>query len=277
MTPDLTDRAALARHRARTRDEALFLHREAADLVAERLSEVNRAFTAPALVGSFGDIFAHALDSPVIVADDDTLALAAGAHDVVVHAMGLHWANDPVGQIIQCRRALRPDGLFLAVAFGGRTLHELRSALAQAEASVTGGLSPRVAPMADIRDLGGLLQRAGLAMPVADSVAFTVTYESLHTLARDLRGMGETNALADRPRHPTRRAVFDKAAEVYAVSFPADGNRIVATFELVFLTGWAPHENQPKPLRPGSAQARLADALGTAERPAGDKTAPKPD
>lgn len=275
MTPELTDRKSLARNRARVRDSGLFLHHEAADLVAERLSEVNRSFTAPALVAPLPGVFERVLPGALVTGDDDTLDLEVAAHDLVLHAMSLHWANDPVGQIIQCRRALKPDGLFLAVTFGGRTLNELRAVLAEAETKVTGGLSPRVAPMADTRDYGGLLQRAALAMPVADSIDFTVSYENLGALARDLRAMGETNALAGRLRHPTRRAVFDEAERLYSSAFPAENGRITATFELVFLTGWAPDESQPKPLRPGSATARLADALGADERPAGDPAASK--
>jgi len=205
-------------------------------------------------------------DSPA-VADDEVLALHEGAHDLVVHAMALHWANDPVGQLVQCRRALQPDGLFLGLLPGGQTLHELRAALAEAEAEVTGGLSPRVLPMGEIRDLGALLQRAGFALPVADSFTKTVLYrDALHLMA-DLRAMGEANALAARLRHPTRRAVLLRAAGIYAERFGRPDGRIPATFEIICLTGWAPHDSQQKPLRPGSAAARLAEALNAAERP----------
>jgi len=280
MVSDLTDRAALERHRLRAgkRNETdFFLHREAAAVLEERLSEVNRAFTAPTLVTAFNEPFANLPGASRHVTDADVLDLQPGAHDLVVHAMGLHWASDPLGQIIQCRRALKPDGLFLAVAFGGRTLHELRAVLAEAEASLTGGLSPRVAPMADIRDLGALLQRAGLAMPVADTLTLTTSYPDLFALARDLRAVGETNALAERLRRPTRRDLFEEANRLYSTAFPAENGRVAATFELVFLTGWAPDESQPKPLRPGSANARLAEALATKERPAGDIATPRRD
>ena len=185
----------------------------------------------------------------------------------MIHALCLHWANDPVGQLVQCRRALRPDGLFLGVLFGGQTLAELRACLAESEVSVTGGLSPRVLPMAEIRDLGGLLQRAGFALPVADSATRTVTYADAGRLMTDLRAMGEANALEGRLRRPTRRGVFAQAAMRYAAGFPAPEGRIRATFEMIFLTGWAPDDSQPKPLRPGSAARRLADALGSAEQP----------
>lgn len=185
----------------------------------------------------------------------------------MIHALSLHWANDPLGQLIQCRRAMKPDGLFLAVMFGGQTLQELRASLAEAESLVTGGLSPRVLPMAEIRDLGALMQRAGFALPVADSVTQTVHYTDLPALMADLRAMGETSALAARPRHFTRRDILTKAEAIYRANFPAPDGRITATFEVIFLTGWAPHESQQQPLRPGSAKARLADALRVPEQP----------
>ncbi len=263
--PSLFDRPALIRHRARSRDEALFLHRAAVDEVQDRLSMVNKAFTDPAIVTPFTHIWQDMLPGAQIVADDEVLALTAGAHDLVIHAMALHWANDPVGQLIQCHRALRPDGLLLVVGLGGETLHELRAALGQAEIEVTGGLSPRIAPMAELRDLGGLLQRAGLALPVADTARLTAEYRDLTHLMHDLRAMGETNILTDRVKHPTRRQVFEQAQQIYAEHFTTPQGRLAATFELICLTGWSPDDSQQKPLRPGSAQARLADALGTKE------------
>ncbi|WP_170391738.1 methyltransferase domain-containing protein [Ruegeria arenilitoris] len=263
--PSLFDRKALAAHRARISDEALFLHHAAMDEVQDRLSMVNKSFTAPAIVAPYPEIWAPVLPGAKVVADDDVLDLKPAAHDLVVHAMALHWANDPVGQLIQCARALQPDGLLLVVCLGGETLHELRAALGQAEVEVTGGLSPRVAPMAELRDLGALLQRAGFALPVADKVPLTATYRDLWHLMRDLRAMGETNAMTQRLKHPSRRAVFSKAQEIYAAHFTSPEGRLTATFELICLTGWAPDASQPKPLRPGSAQMRLADALGTKE------------
>jgi hypothetical protein len=185
--------------------------------------------------------------------------------------MGLHWANDAVGQIIQCRRAMVPDGLFLGVMLGGRTLVELRMALAEAETRTTGGLSPRVAPMAEIRDMGGLLQRAGLNLPVVDSFETVAEYRDLWHLMRDLRAMGETNALSARLRRFTSRTLFDAAQSIYAEHFTQPGTaRLRATFEILCLTGWVPDESQPRPLRPGSATTRLADALGTRETPLQD-------
>jgi SAM-dependent methyltransferase len=264
--PVLTDTKALARHRARAAHApALFLHDLTADEVQDRLAEVNRTFTNPAIVTPFPQVWAGRLPGARVVADADVLDLAPEAHDLVIHALALHWANDPVGQIIQCARALRPDGLFIGVLLGGQTLHELRAALAQAEADVSGGLSPRVLPMGEIRDLGGLLQRAGFALPVADSQSQRVSYSDAFHLMRDLRAMGETNALAARLRRFTGRAVLGRAATVYAQHFPDGDDRIRATFEMVYLTGWKPHDSQQKPLRPGSAAARLADALNAQE------------
>ncbi|AKO98670.1 Methyltransferase domain protein [Marinovum algicola DG 898] len=265
MQPRLTDTAALARNRQRARQEALFLFQTARDDLQDRLTLVNRTFTAPAIVTGHPQIWRGTLPGARLVADSDTLALDQQAHDLILHSHALHWAEDPVGQLIQCRRALRPDGFFLASLFGGRTLQELRACLATAEAEVTGGLSPRIAPMAEIRDMGGLLQRAGFALPVADAFALTVTYASALHLMRDLRAMGEANALDARLRHPTRRAVLLRAAEIYAEAHADAGGRIPATFEIIVLTGWAPDESQPQPLRPGSAKARLADALATRE------------
>jgi len=270
----LTDRKDLLRNRARaTKAAAMFLHAEAAREVQERLNLVNRTFTAPVIISGFADQWAGIVPGATHIADDETLDLVANSHDLVIHAMALHWANDPVGQLVQARRALRPDGLLIAILPGGQTLHELRRALGDAEVAITGGLSPRIAPMGEIRDLGSLLQRAGLALPVADVISLTASYETALDLMRDLRAMGETNALKNRNRRPLRRAVLDEAIRRYQTLFGQNG-RIQATFELIVLTGWAPDPGQPKPLRPGSASARLADALNTQEHPAGDPAKP---
>ncbi len=226
---------------------------------------VKRTFTSPAVITPVPDIWGDLMPGLKVIPDAEVLDLSVQEHDLVIHAMALHWANDPVGQIIQSRRALTPDGLFLSLAFGGRTLNELRTALAEAETAVTGGLSPRVAPMAEIRDMGALLQRAGLALPVADTVDLTADYRDVLHLMQDLRAMGEANAMTDRLRHPTRRAVFAEAQRIYADRFARPDGRLPATFELICLTGWAPDASQPQPLRPGSAAQRLADALGTEE------------
>ncbi|MCZ0962902.1 SAM-dependent methyltransferase [Paracoccus benzoatiresistens] len=263
--PALTDRSALLRQRDRAIRQGFVdvLHRLAADEIQDRLSDINRRFTAPAVVTGFPALWSEFFPDARIVPDDPVLDLEPGAHDLVIHAMALHWAEDPVGQIVQSARALREDGLFIAVCFGGQTLHELRAALAQAESEVTGGLSPRILPMGEIRDIGQLLHRAGLALPVADLVAQKASYRDVIHLAHDLRAMGEGNAMAARLRQPTRRDIFARASAIMAAHHADrdDPSRIAATFDLVFLTGWAPSDTQQKPLRPGSATTRLEDAL----------------
>ncbi|TPE52237.1 methyltransferase domain-containing protein [Amaricoccus solimangrovi] len=268
--PDLL---ALRRARAEAGEPADFLREAAAAEIAERLSEVNRSFRAPVIIGPRGALWAEALGLPGarLIPDAEVLDLAEGEADLIVHALALHWANDPVGQLAQARRGLRPDGLFIAALFAGETLTELRRALAEAEVETTGGLSPRVAPMGEIRDLGGLLQRAGLALPVADSQRLPVSYATMFHLMRDLRAMGETSVLRERSRRPMPRALLARAAEIYAERFGDAEGRVGATFEIVYLTGWAPSPDQRKPLRPGSAAARLADALGTEEHGAGER------
>lgn len=280
--PDLTDRKALALARGRAaRAPETFLAAEAALEISERLKEVNRSFTDPIFIGPMAEYWADALTRlakvpmPRIVQDDPVLDLAPQSADLIVHGLSLHWADDPVGQLVQMRRALRPDGLMIAVLFGGQSLSELRSALAAAESALRGGLSPRVLPMADLRGWGALLQRAGFALPVADNAVLPVTYPDLFALIRDLRAMGQTNALAARDRRIPPKALFERAAAEYQNAFPADDGRIGATAELIFLTGWAPDPGQQKPLRPGSARVRLADALGTEEKSGGDPIPPR--
>ncbi|ROU03088.1 methyltransferase domain-containing protein [Histidinibacterium lentulum] len=267
VPPQLFDRAALARHRARAAASgpALFLHEAVADEIEDRLAEVNRSFIEPAVVTPWPGIWAQRLPGAAMSPDDETLSFQPDRHDLVIHALALHWANDPVGQLVQCRRALKPDGLLIAALFGGRTLQELRGCLTDAEARVTGGLSPRVTPMGEIRDLGGLLSRAGLSLPVADSNSIRVSYDTPFHLMRDLRAMGETNALCARLRHASAREMLAEAARLYAERHSEDDGRVIATFEVVTLTGWAPAPDQPRPLRPGSAKVRLADALGATE------------
>lgn len=248
----------------------MFLQESAAAEVKDRLSMVNRPFTQPAIVTPFPEVWARYFPTAQIVPDSDTLSLEQGAHDLVVHAMSLHWANDPVGQLIQCRRSLKPDGLMIAATLGGQTLQELRRSIGQAEITLTGGLSPRVAPMGEIRDLGALLQRAGFALPVADSLPLLTEYRDAMHLMQDLRQMGETNALSDRRRGFAPRDLFRKTAQLYTDHFSTAAGRVSATFEIVFLTGWAPDESQQKPLRPGSAKQRLSEALKVPEVPLRD-------
>jgi hypothetical protein len=271
----LTDRRALDAHRSRASFRDAFLHEEAALEIEERLKEVNKSFTAPVTIGIPRSPIAALFPGAPVLADLAEIAGAQGAHDLAIHALALHWADDPVGQLVQSRLLLQPDGLFIGAIFAGQTLHELRAALAETESRLTGGLSPRVLPMADLRDLGGLMQRAGFALPVADSRRLTVRYPDLAALVRDLRAMGETNALDARDRRPLSRDFFRAAEETYRAHFSDKDGYLIATFEIVFLTGWAPEDSQPKPLRPGSAQTRLADALGTREHTAGEPVAPR--
>lgn len=275
-TQPLTDRKALDHQRARALampEPARFLHDAAIAETQERLGMVNRTFSKMAFVTGFSQFWAPAFPGAFFTTDQEHLDLPPGQFDLVVHGMGLHWANDPVGQLAQCRRALRPDGLLLCLCFGGRTLFELRHCLAEAESSLRGGLAPRVAPMGEIRDLGALLQRAGLAMPVADSLPLQVHYPGFFPLLRDLRAMGETNALAARDRRPLPRRVLHRAAELYAERFGDAHGQLVATFEIITLTGWAPSDDQPKPLRPGSARQSLAEALDP-NRPQAQRRSP---
>ncbi len=263
--PILTDRTALLRHRARAEaTPSPFLHEEAAVEIEERLADINKSFQSPALVGHVTGPIQSLFQGKSPISDDPVLKFSV-KHDLIVHAFGLHWADDPIGQMVQSRLALLPDGLFLGVMFGGGTLHELRACLAETETRLMGGLSPRVVPMADLRDLGGLLQRAGFALPVADSRKLTVRYPDLKTMVKDLRGMGETNALAARHKRTPPLRFFSETETLYRQNFGDEDGYLIATFELVFLTGWAPADTQQKPLRPGSATARLSDALGVDE------------
>ncbi len=269
--PILTDPTALLHRRARATADGLFLHALVAEDLQDRISFVNRSFKDAVLVTPFPEhwqeLAAGFATPPRIVQAAEVLDIAPGSADLVMHVFDMHWSNDLVGQLIQCRRSLRPDGLFLGVLFGGNTLTELRITLAEAEVEITGGLSPRVAPMGEVRDLGGLLQRAGLALPVADSDALSISFSSPLKLLHDLRAMGESNALNDRLRKPTRRAVLLRAMELYQQYYGDADGRVTATFELITLTGWAPDDSQQKPLRPGSAMSSLAAALGTDENP----------
>jgi SAM-dependent methyltransferase len=200
-----------------------------------------------------------------VVLDEERLPFAAESLDLIVSTLGLHWTNDVVGALVQIRRALKPDGLFLGAFLGGSTLTELRQAITDAESEILGGAGSRVSPFADSRDAAGLLQRAGFALPVADVDRVKVSYEHPLRLMADLRQMGETNVLADRHPRALNRTLLARASEIYAERFSNPDGRVSATFEIVTLTGWAPHASQPQPLQPGSAKMRLADALGTVE------------
>jgi SAM-dependent methyltransferase len=267
-------RARLAR--ARALGPVTFLLDRVAGDIAERLSAVLRTFDIAADVGTPTDAVRRAIADRVgmvaeVALDEEALPFRDASLDLVVSALALQFVNDLPGALIQIRRALKPDGLFLAALIGGESLMELREAFAQAETEVEGGVSPRVAPFADLRDLGALLQRAGFALPVADVDRVTVRYSSPLALMHDLRRMGAANALNERRRTPLRRATLQRMLKIYAERFADPDGRIRATFEIVWLSGWAPHESQQQPLKPGSAKTRLADALRTREIPAGEK------
>lgn len=275
--------------RARTLTPATFLLDRVATDLGERLSAVLRKFDVAVDLGTPTDAVRRVLaangaigtvvtakpdssdDGLHVTADEELLPFAEGSLDLVVSALALQFINDLPGALIQIRRALKPDGLLLTAMIGGDSLTELRSAFAAAESEVEGGISPRVAPFADIRELGSLLQRAGFALPVVDSERVTVRYESALALMRDLRRMGATNILYERLRRPLKRSTLERVRAIYADRFADADGRVRATFEIIWLSGWAPHESQQKPLKPGSAAQRLADALGTTELPAGDK------
>jgi len=281
--PAIFDRQLLRRRLARARalGPATFLIDRVAEELGERLSVVLRQFARAADLGTPSDAVARVLaesgkvgtvvSAGSVAADEEALPFAEGSLDLVVSALSLQFVNDLPGTLIQIRRALKPDGLFLAALVGGDSLNELRQAFAQAESEVEGGASPRVAPFADLRDLGALLQRAGFALPVVDSDKLTVRYRSAVALMHDLRRMGATNILSERRRAPLRRATLERLGEIYAQRFADADGRLRATFEIVWLSGWAPHASQQKPLKRGSAAQRLADALGSREISAGEK------
>ena len=279
QAPQIFDRKLIAVRQARARKlgPATFLLDQVANEMAERLSAVTRTFSLAADIGTPTGAVRHALDGKIdafagVVADEEALPFAPGSLDLVVSALALQFVNDLPGALIQIRRALKPDGLFLGALIGGESLTELRQAFAAAETEIEGGVSPRVAPFVDLRDLGALLQRAGFALPVTDVDHVIVRYASPLDLMHDLRRMGAGNALAERRRTPLRRATLQRMMKIYAERFAGADGRIVATFEILWLSGWAPHESQQQPLAPGSAKARLADALRTMEIPAGEKT-----
>jgi NADH dehydrogenase [ubiquinone] 1 alpha subcomplex assembly factor 5 len=276
-----------------------FLLREIAGRLVQRLDIVNRAFAlaldfgchdgglAAVLNGRKGIATLVQMESslamarraarngqPTLLASEELLPFAPESFDLVLSNLSLHWVNDLPGCLSQIREILKPDGLFLAAMLGGGTLQELRDVLMEAELAVHGGAGPRVSPFVDLRDAGGLLQRAGFALPVADSDTLTVTYADLPALLRDLRGMGETNALLARPDKPLTRATLLQADELYRRRHSDPEGRLKATFQVIYLTGWSPHESQQKALRPGSARSRIADALKATEMSAGEKTRP---
>ena len=290
LPPQIFDRALLERRRARVANSATaheFLLARIGEDFAERLSVVRRSFPVIADIGAHHGALGRAImattglerlisleNSPELLRQcggtqmpghAEALPFEPASIDLAVSALSLHLTNDLPGALVQIRRALKPDGLLMASLLGGATLSELRQAWLVAEAEVCGGASPRVAPFADVRDLGGLLQRAGLALPVVDSETLTVTYATPIALMQEIKAMGASNMLIERSRRPVTRRLLLRAAEVYTERFALPNGRVPATFEIITLTAWVPHESQPKPLAPGSATARLADVLGVSE------------
>ena len=288
--PHIFDRQLMLARRERAAAHAGrhdFLLARVAEDFAERLAIVKRTFEAGLNIEAHHGLLSRRLrelpnvgelmdadpsmrllarcQGPVQWADPEELPFEPGRFDLAVSGLSLHLVNDLPGVLIQLRQALKPDGLLLAALLGGETLKELREAWLVAEAEITGGASPRVAPFADVRAMGGLLQRAGFALPVVDCDTVIVTYESPLHLMREIKGMGASNMLVERRRTPVTRQLLLRAAEVYAERFALPGGRIPATFEIITLTAWVPHDSQPKPLRPGSATTRLSDALGVRE------------
>jgi NADH dehydrogenase [ubiquinone] 1 alpha subcomplex assembly factor 5 len=293
-SPDIFDRASIRRNLERHASGAHdvdFLVRYAAEELAGRLEGIRRSFVTAVDAGAHHGVMARQLGArgigavslsgafalagscpaPVAVASEEALPLKDGAVDLITSVLSLHLVNDLPGALIQIRRALKPDGLFLGALLGGDSLIELRQAFMLAEMDTAGGISPRVFPTADVREMGGLLQRAGFALPVADSEKLTVTYANPLALMRELKAMGAANPLSARSKKPMRRETLARATAIYAEQAGEPDGRVRVTFEILYLCGWAPHESQQKPLKPGSAAARLADALGTKEIPAGDK------
>ena len=305
---EVFNRQTVRRHRDRAAvglDDHDFLFRASAERLCDRLLDVKRTFPmaldlgchtgqlarvlcarvrrgdpgAPGGIESLiqcdlSPAMAQRAGPPALAADEEALPFAGETFDLIISNLSLHWVNALPGALAQIRRALKPDGLFLASMLGGETLRELRQALAEAEIAEEDGLSPRISPMAEVRDLGGLLLRAGFALPVADTDTLTVIYEEPMKLMADLHAMGEANATAESRKGFTRRGTLMAAATRYRELFAADGGRVPATFQIITLTGWAPDPSQQQPLTPGSAKARLADALDTVEIPAGEKAKP---
>ena len=297
---NIFDRSAVQRNRRRA---ALgdwghydFLIRETADRLIDRIADVKRDFPLTLDVGARAGAVAEMLGGrqgverviqcdlsaemakksqahgPAVATDEEWLPFAEGVFDLALSNVSLHWVNDLPGALVQIKQALKPDGLFLATMFGGQTLQELRDCMMQAEIDITGGISPRVSPFADTNDIGGLLQRAGFALPVVDSEYITITYENMFKLLEDLRGMGEMNAVHERVKHFSTQKFFMRAAELYAERYTNDEGRIFATFQVFYLHGWAPHSSQQQPAARGSGTTNLANFLMDDDNKTGSNT-----
>ncbi|MBS41061.1 MAG: SAM-dependent methyltransferase [Rhodospirillales bacterium] len=284
----------LRRKRATTKFSAHdFMFKEVAERLIQRITDVKRKFGLTIDLGartkhlkqmlskeeSINNIISFGLIRDLkdcdLIGNEEVMPFKVASADLLVSNLVFHWTNDLVGTLIQCRQILKPDGLFLAALFGGNTLTELRQVMVEVENEISGGVWPRISPLIQLPDAAALLQRSGYNLPVADTDTITVTYSDAFSLMRDLRGMGETNATLARKRHFSKRSIFSQVAKRYHMLFADSKGRIPATFQIIYLTGWAPDEAQPLPLKPGTATQRLADALDSTEQSAGDTAKPK--
>lgn len=263
----LFDKKSLEKKRIRSgkKMSESFLFKEVVSELEERIIDSNRQYHRVGVVTGYPDFWFQHMPEAKVVRDEDILELKLVEYDLIINTLCLHWANDPIGQLIQCRRALRPDGLFLCAFLGGSTLNQLKDSLTIAESRVSGGLSNRFSPMVEIREAGNILQRAGFSLPVADNIKLQVSYKSIYHLIRDLRYMGETNSLLERKKTFSMSKLFKEANKVYQEKYKSEESGITTTFEIIFLAGWAPDVSQPKPLSPGSKSTPLSEILGSFE------------
>ena len=264
-TEKIIDKEALARSRARSDKEDNFLQRLAIQEIKDRLKIIKKRFEKILIICSNPYNWQKAFHEADFISDDEILKFPRVGYDLVIHGMSLHYSNDPIGQLIQCRSVMEKGGLLLGVFLGGQTLNELRDSIASAEIELTGGISPRVLPMIDIRDAGSFLMRAGFSLPVADISVNEIDYRKPLDLLYDLRKMGETNVQEHRLKKFSHRKLFSLASDKYIESQNSKNNCVKATFEFITITGWAPSQDVPKPLKRGSAKMRLADALNVKE------------
>ena len=262
---EIIDKEALAKRRAKSDKEDNFLQKLAIQDIKDRLHIIKKRFEKILIISGHLYPWGNTFHNADVISDEELLRFSNKNYDLVIHGMSLHYSNDPVGQLIQCKSVMEKGGLFLGNFLGGQTLHELRDSIAASELELTGGISPRVLPMIDIRDAGAFLMRSGFALPVADSTVHKVSYKNPIDLLYDLRRMGETNVQTDRLKKFSHRKLFSLMSDKYVSDQNSNKKEIEATFELITLTGWAPSSDQPKPLKPGSASIRLADALNVTE------------
>ena len=277
---DIFDRSLLAKRRQaakRNIQEYDFLYRWAGEQLKDRLNDITRSFERCVQIGPFtprltdNALILDHTDQADIIGDEEYFPFGQNTLDLIISNLSLHMTNDLPGALIQTNYALKPDGLFLGAMLGGETLYELRDSLMQTELSLNGGAAPRVCPFADKQQMGGLMQRAGFALPVVDSDIVRVSYPNIQKLFQDLRGMGQGNIITSRSKGLTHPHLFESAQEYYKKHYSDDQGKITASFEVIFLTGWAPHASQQQPLRPGSAEHSLAETLGTQEIATGEK------